>query len=300
MFDDNEAGEEIKAAVKGGEEDQATSENDTSGAEDKAGEESVEHEEPAKIIKAAEEKHEPPEGSKRWNKLYYEKKEADRQLAARDQKIAAHDTQIAERDETIEALRAHQEALAESMKKLSGEHLDSKMPDSIEDPAGYAAWMQEKIKADIAPAQTIPEIPKAAPAPAVAPEEQARIKALTDLEITTANIYGEEEYKKMIDVAKKDMAVNPALQQQFFGSPNPFQAAYEYGQKKAVEAEQARQGRINQGRVEGTTAAEPGGQKKLTSAQSEMVKKFQKIGIKIDEKSYLEELATIERGGVAK
>jgi len=215
--------------------------------------------EPTETTETTEETttNEPPEGSKRWNEIYYEAKESKRKLA--------------DMEETMNAMIDHNKALQETMDGVVDKVASTERPDPIVDPDGYDEWILERAAKRSAP--------KAEPTPMKPPDKCVPNQILI-MESTMREVY--DDYDVVIANAKGDFK-DPLVGKKIMQSSNPPKAAYDYGKSKMAAAEKARGEKISGAQPESGTL--PGGNDNkgsLTAAEKKVA-----VMLGIDEKKYL-------------
>jgi|GEM_PF-6590926 len=147
-------------------------------------------------------KHEPKEGSPRWNEIYRKMKDTEREKE--------------ELRKDLDALRKHSRDMAERMESLAKEKADRPKPPApnpAEDPEGYRAWVDNN--------QT--ELQKSW-------SEQLRKTQNENMIMMMHAMY--DDYEENAAIAERDMENDPKLREEIYSKANPFKAGYEYGKKK--------------------------------------------------------------------
>lgn len=185
---------------------------------------------PAKDAKPAEkpadgkkEEFNPDPNHPRYKEVYWRMKKTERELE--------------ERAKDIEALRAHNERMAQAVEELKTvKKADDPEPDAAADPEAYKAWSKLQLaKKDKEYQERL---------------DKQRVATLIEIE---SGLH--DDYDKAVKVAEREMSRDPALQKKVWGAANPARAAYQLGRKVMDEAaqkdkeEQERQETLDAGAV---------------------------------------------------
>lgn len=171
-------------------------------------------------------KHEPKEGSKRWDEIYWQNKENKRLLEDST-------GQVSKLTEENKGLHDRLEALEDGV-------INNNIPDPMEDPKGYREFIKADVKRDIAKEQRQAQTPTHNnPVP-----QQAQIDTqIRDMEDKHS------DYNTVIKSFEEEAKANPDVNYDFiYDSPNPAASAYAY--KKGNQLGQKQRSR-SQGYVEG-------------------------------------------------
>jgi len=219
-------------------------------------------------------KHEPPEGSKRFNEIYAEAKQGKRDTEALTKKV----DDLFKQNASLEEQNA---ALQEAMEVLNSKVSETGKPDPMLDPEGYETWLTDKIAAKLKKDISPPKDPK--------PAETAQSPSSLETQILVQKGL-HTDYVEVVTEAEKEMAKNPYLNAQIRGAEDPAKAAYDYGIKQREERRAESDANRGQGHVE--AGSYPIGKTgiNLTPAQIAMA---DKLGVKRE--SYAKRLAEINR-----
>jgi hypothetical protein len=213
-------------------------------------------------------KSEPPEGSKRWNEIYYKMKEFERQLE--------------EKDKTLEAVIDHNRSLQESMDGLYDKVSASDRPDPITDPEGYDKWILDRARREVQKGSK----PKNEKAVKATPEKIDKVNQQVGI---MRSLY--DDYDQVTSLAKEFINKDPVKKNDIAFSDNPPRALYEYGLEKKKAIGNNRDRNLDAARAEG--GALPAGNKKtteLTPAQERA-----RLGLGISKEAYMKQLEIIEK-----
>lgn len=235
--------------------------------------------------------HEPPADSPRFKEVYYNWKETERKLKAfkaeQEQKEAA-------RAAEIEAIKAHNKALAESIGDVQGALSSVTRPDPLEDPEGYDQWMKESVKRELLQEikgdslQPEPPLPAYQPPPSSRPEYDAIPPEMKAKQAVQESLH--DDYAEMEAIAFQDMEADPALRNHIISAPDPFKTAYEYGKRRKELLAQEKKKTTDQAYVESGTKPQPDTPKR----QMTDIERRIQMGLGIPEDKMLEQLKAIE------
>ena len=221
-----------------------------------------------------EKKPEPPEGSKRWNEIYYEAKEAKR-------KLAEFEAKLAEEQSIREAMVDHNKSLQEAMDGLYDKVSASDRPDPMADPEGYDRWLLDRAKRELTKKEKA-----AAPVKPPAPEKLDKVKQQLGI---MKSIY--DDYDQVAEFAKGFLDKDPIAKNDLVFSENPPRALYEYGLKKKAELSSQRSRNIDAAAVEGgTPPVSSKGVVQLTPEQERA-----RLGLGISKEAYMKQLEIIQK-----
>ena len=228
---------------------------------------------PAEEAKTEEtgEKHEPKEGSDRWNKIYGKMKHLERQGE--------------EKDANFKALVEHNKKLTESINDIQGRVAETPRPDPAEDPDGYDKWIMDKMTRSAKPA-TVPEFDMTQAQPQVL--ETAQQAAARNLKVQEAEMMENyDDYQFATQQVGKMMDNDFDLQNKIMSAKNPAMAAYRHYQKVKKN-----QNNLDRGSLDAGGGYEPPApkQEKLSPAQKQMAKNFG-----LSEQQYADQLAFTRR-----
>lgn len=148
----------------------------------------------------------------------------------------------------IQNLVAYTRNMEKKINSIEGRFADQNIPDPTEDPAGYAAYVSDKVKREnpiATPQQTVS--PEKLPARA---EINTRLQTQEDIQSAVHN-----DYFEVIDEVKAEFKNNSALEGVLMGKDNPAQAAYNYGIEQREARAKVNGQRKAQGFVESGTHA---------------------------------------------
>ena len=222
-----------------------------------------------------DDKHEPKEGSKRWNEVYWKMKETERNNAKLLDEIANLRTDM-------EAVREHNKALSESILNVEDKFSESSRPDPSIEPEKYEKWMTEKIKRDIQKSNNPPQDtqPQNQP-PQVNPQiamQEAAMAALYD------------DYYDVAGEVMKEFKTNDALRIQIMSAVNPPKALYKYYQGKSKDKNDQMNQNLDQGIVEGNNPPPGNNSSTKLTDQERKVAKF----LGITEENYIKQKQYID------
>ena len=237
-------------------------------------EETLEEAPPVKTpVKEPPKTHEPPEGSKRWNEIYYEAKESKRRLAEFEEKLA-------EKDRLVEAAIEHNRSLQESVDTLYDKVSSADRPDPMSDPEAYDQWILDRAKRTLAK-PVVPEVPKPV-APVKADKVQKQVAVMR-------SIY--DDFDQIVEFAKDSLNKDPVKKNELVFSDNPPRALYEYGLEQKNAISNKRNANLESARVEGGSPP-PTEKKVVLTPEQEHARKM----LGISHKDYVKQLEFINRG----
>jgi len=218
-------------------------------------------------------KNEPPEGSKRWNEIYYEAKESKRRLAEFEERMA-------EKDRLIEAAIEHNKSLQESVNEIYEKVSVADRPDPNIDPEGYDRWILERAKRSLTK-QSVPKVEK--------PVTREKVDKVQQQVAVMRSIY--DDFDQVVEFAKDSLGKDPIKKNELVFSDNPPRALYEYGLEQKNALMNKRNKNLDSARVEGGSTP-PKENKVILTPEQEHARKM----LGISHKDYVKQLEFINRG----
>jgi hypothetical protein len=224
----------------------------------------------------AETKHEPAEGSPRWNEIYGKMKQGQRD-------IDEMRMQLAERDNQLRALIEHNQKLAGAIDTVQSKVHKNEMPDPIADPDGYKNWVKEDVEREI-------EKKYRSTQQEAAPYGQ-QVHPVQIMEQAVADAF--PDYWEAFGEVNKEMQADPQLKSEILMDRNPPLKLYRYWEGRKRSQTQARQNNLDQGFVEGgTTPPQAHKKRELTDSEKKVANM---LGLSPED--YLKQAEVIEKRG---
>ena len=199
-------------------------------------------------------------------------------------KMKTMERDLVQSQEEKAIIKAHHDDLQALMSKvdtLEDKVADGKeRPDPVDSPDEYDAWIMDKVERK--QKQIKPEDKKTDTD--ILPRDGSK-----EMEAAMAAVH--DDYYGVITDVNKAMANNPALEKEFWATPNPYQAAYKWWKKKEKQAKGERDDLIDQGDIEGG-GTPPVDDKTAPTAEQKHVAKI--LGISIEK--YMKQQKDIDEG----
>lgn len=213
------------------------------------------------------EKHEPPEGGKRWNEVYGKMKNLERTLAEKDKAF----------NETLAGIQEHNRKLAEAVSKIEDGIEDQNRPDPTIDPEAYEKYLEGKLKRKLEKVrqEDKPVVKKAESAPQDVQKIQEQADAMAELY---------DDYEDVLKEVMPKIKDDQALADKIFKAKNPPAAMYKYGLELRQKKEE-RAVALEQGYVEGGTKPAPKDDIQLSPIQERV-----RQGLGLSKEAYIAQL----------
>lgn len=163
-------------------------------------------------------------------------------------------TERQEREKDKEAfnlLSKQYNELDDVVDKIEDKVSANEAPDYETDPKAYVEWANQrtlnKIEKMVKPTLTPPVI-QSPPAPRQ--DRQSPVQEQIQIGL-------HDNYAEIIKEVNEDIKKDPALENSFFDTPNPFKSAYDYGIRKRKLSKDMREGTLNQAYAEGGSPPAP-------------------------------------------
>jgi len=199
-------------------------------------------------------------------------------------KMKTMERDLTQSQEEKAIIKTHHDDLQELMAKVDGledKVADTKQrPDPVDDPDGYDAWILDKAERKLKQVKAEDKKEDILP---------AKKDSSKEMEFAMAAVH--DDYYQVIADVNKAMASNPALEKEFWATPNPYQAAYKWWKKKEKQAKGERDDLIDQGDIEGSTTTVAEDKDAPTADQKHAAKV---LGISIEK--YMKQVKAIDEG----